>query len=192
QPKNLDDLILAARNCWLQCFDNISSMPTWLSDSLCRVSTGEGFSKRELYRSLDETIISVMRPVMIGSIGPAVRETDLNDRTMKFTLPVIPDQNYKELDAAFDAARPRLLGGLCDAIATALARSPTVEITKKSRMLGACKWVTAASPALGWTPDRYVDAVAHMRAVEHTEELANLRIIPCIRTPLGPHFAGDR
>jgi hypothetical protein len=39
-PKDPRDFSIAARNSWLLIFDNISSLPAWLADCLCTLSTG--------------------------------------------------------------------------------------------------------------------------------------------------------
>lgn len=39
-PKDERDLIVSAFNSWLLVYDNLSSVPAWLSDGLCRLSTG--------------------------------------------------------------------------------------------------------------------------------------------------------
>jgi hypothetical protein len=39
-PREERDLAIAAQNCWLVAYDNLSSMPPWLSDALCRLATG--------------------------------------------------------------------------------------------------------------------------------------------------------
>ena len=41
-PRELRDLAIAARNNWGVGFDNVSSLPPWLSDALCRLATGGG------------------------------------------------------------------------------------------------------------------------------------------------------
>jgi hypothetical protein len=37
-------------------FDNISAIPHWLSDVLCKASTGEAFTKRQLWTDEDSII----------------------------------------------------------------------------------------------------------------------------------------
>lgn len=48
EPKEPRDLAIGAENAWVLGFDNISSLPPWLSDGLCRIATGSGFGTREL------------------------------------------------------------------------------------------------------------------------------------------------
>ncbi len=48
-PREPRDLMVAAQNCWVLALDNISSLPPWLSDYLCRLATGGGLHARTLY-----------------------------------------------------------------------------------------------------------------------------------------------
>jgi energy-coupling factor transporter ATP-binding protein EcfA2 len=73
QPRTEDDLILAARNGALVAFDNLSRINQDMSDALCRLATGAGFSKRRLYSDSDEIIVQVRRPVVINGITDLVR-----------------------------------------------------------------------------------------------------------------------
>jgi hypothetical protein len=56
-PKDQEDLAVATYNGWLIALDNISSLRPWLSDALCRIATGGGLSKRELYSDAEEISI---------------------------------------------------------------------------------------------------------------------------------------
>src|SRR5437868_13535290 len=47
-PRNERDLMIAATNSWAQCFDNLSHIPLWFADALCRLATGGGFATRKL------------------------------------------------------------------------------------------------------------------------------------------------
>ena len=42
-PRDSRDLYIAASNSWVVALDNVSGLPTWLSDDLCRLATGGGF-----------------------------------------------------------------------------------------------------------------------------------------------------
>src|SRR5262249_52876504 len=46
EPREPRDLMIAARNGWVLAFDNLSGLPPWLSDGLCRLATGSGFATR--------------------------------------------------------------------------------------------------------------------------------------------------
>ncbi len=45
-PKNDQTLMIWATNSHVIALDNLSSMPTWLSDAMCRLATGGGYSER--------------------------------------------------------------------------------------------------------------------------------------------------
>ena len=49
-PREDRDLFIAASNGHVLAFDNVSGLPAWISDTLCRLATGGGFAVRQLYR----------------------------------------------------------------------------------------------------------------------------------------------
>src|SRR5436305_262028 len=50
------ELMIAASNSHLLAFDNVSNMPFWLSDALCRLASGGSFAVRKLYSDDDEVL----------------------------------------------------------------------------------------------------------------------------------------
>jgi hypothetical protein len=54
-PRGEHDLVIAANNSWVVALDNLSGLAPWLSDALCRLSTGGGFGTRTLYENDEET-----------------------------------------------------------------------------------------------------------------------------------------
>jgi hypothetical protein len=79
-PRDERDLMIAATNAWLVAFDNLSSLPPWLSDALCRLATDGGFSTRTLYTDSGETLFSAQRPVLINGIEQIATRADLLPR----------------------------------------------------------------------------------------------------------------
>jgi hypothetical protein len=137
EPREARDLMIAARKGWILAFDNLSYLPVWLSDGLCRLATGGGFATRELYSDDDEVIFAATRPVILNGIGEVVSRSDLLDRTILLTLPVIPERkrrDERDLERAFGQARPRILGTLLDAASCALRNRDTVRLSRKPRM----------------------------------------------------------
>lgn len=45
-PREERDLFIAASNGHVLAFDNVSGLPAWISDTLCRLATGGGFPAR--------------------------------------------------------------------------------------------------------------------------------------------------
>ena len=73
-PKDERDAVIAARRQRVLVYDNLSGLPTWLSDVLCRIATGAGFGTRALYTDDEDMVIEVSRPVILTGIGnPVVR-----------------------------------------------------------------------------------------------------------------------
>ena len=149
-PRELRDMAIAAGNTWMLAFDNVSSMPTWISDALCSLSTGSGFRTRELYSDADERIFEGKRPVILNGIGDIVSRPDLLDRCIMHQLPIIPDDRRREeweLNRQFEAARPRILGALLDAVVIALQNHASVRLERLPRMADFATWSVAAERA---------------------------------------------
>src|SRR5262249_30438334 len=58
EPRENRDLAIASNNGWVVALENVSYLPPWLSDALCRLSTGGGFATRTLHTDEDETIFN--------------------------------------------------------------------------------------------------------------------------------------
>ena len=167
-PRNEDDLLIAACSSRVFALDNLSGIPPWLSDALCRLITGGGFSKRKLYSDEDETILEAIRPVMLNGIEDVADRPDLAERCIALTLRPIPEANRRDEDAYwrdFDAVAPRLLGVLLDGVASALARIGEVHLATLPRMADFAKWTAAAEPGLGLASGSIAAAYARNQAL---------------------------
>lgn len=175
EPREERDLMIAANNGWVLCLDNLSNVPPWLSDALCRVSTGGGFATRTLYTDEDETIFDARRPVILTSIEDVGTRSDLLERTLIIDLPTIGEGERRAEKAFwrdFDEARPLILGALLDVVCGALRRLPDVEAkpgADLSRMADFEQWGEAAEGPLGLAPGTFAEAYAASReAANHT------------------------
>ena len=131
-----------------------------------RLSTGGGFSTRELYSDGEEKLFNAMRPILLNGINEVATRSDLLDRTMALTLPTIKNSRRKteaELSRAFQHARPRILGGLLDAVSTALRRVDDVQLDTMPRMADFAVWVVAAEPSLDCASGAFLRAYAANR-----------------------------
>ena len=63
-PREDRDLFIAANNGHVLAFDNVWGLPSWISDTLCRLATGGGFAVRQLYTDQDEVLFDATRPVI--------------------------------------------------------------------------------------------------------------------------------
>jgi hypothetical protein len=159
-PREDRDLFIAATNGHCLVFDNVSSIPPWLSDTLCRLATGGGFATRQLYTDQDETLFEAMRPIILTGIEDFVNRADLADRSIFLRLDPIPEERRRpeaELWAAFDAARPRILGALLAVVSHGIAALPNTRLERLPRMADFAKWATACEGAL-WKPGTFAKA----------------------------------
>ena len=158
--------MIAARNSWTIGLDNLSSLPVWLSDALCRLSTGGGLGTRQLYSDADESLFDVQRPVILNGITSLADRGDLQDRCIPITLPVI-DEDVRRTEGDFwqdfAQAHPAILGGLLDVVSGALRQLPAVKLDRLPRMADFAKRAVAAEKGQGWPPGTFMSAYAENR-----------------------------
>ena len=175
EPREPRDLIIAATNGWAIALDNVSALPVWLSDALCRLSTGGGFSTRELYTDAEETLFDAMRPVLINGIEEVATRGDLADRAVVVTLAPVAETDRmteEEFGAAFEGARAGILGALLEVVSGGLRELPRTRLDRLPRMADFARWVTACEGTLGWEAGAFVRTYTDARraATEATLE----------------------
>ena len=195
EPRSEDDLVLAATNGWVVTLDNVSSLQPWLSDGLCRVSTGGGLGKRRLYSDGDEALFDVARPMILNGIGDIVARPDLLDRSFLVTLPRIEEpQRRREAGfwRNFADAHPRILGALLDAVVVAIREeeSTAAKIGPLPRMADATVWIEAAAPALGWEPGAFLAAYRGNRDDAHDLALESSPIAAAVMALVAKRVTG--
>ena len=160
-PRSEHDLYIAADNAHVVALDSISTLQPWLSDALCRLSTGGGFSTRTLYENREEELFDGMKPVILNGITDVATRPDLLDRALVVTLPSIPEEARKpeaELWREFEQARPAILAALFDAVSGALRTVEGVRLEGMPRMADFAVWATAAEESLGWKSGAFMAA----------------------------------
>jgi hypothetical protein len=151
-PRNETDLFIQAMNGQVLGYDNLSGLSPWVSDALCRISTGGGMSTRKLYTDNGEVIFDGTRPVVLNGIEEIATRSDLMDRAVILTLPAIPPEKRRlesELWRAFDTAHPYILGGLLDAVSLGLRNLAQVHLDESPRMADFARWAVACEPGFG-------------------------------------------
>ena len=149
-PRNERDLYIEAANSHLLAYDNVSAIPLWLSDALCRLSTGGGFSTRRLYTDASEFVIDGARPIILNGISEFITRGDLADRTIFLHVPVIPETRYSTEAAVwtrFECERSRILGALLDAVSTGINSHSDVRVEGLPRMSDFAAWAIACESA---------------------------------------------
>jgi hypothetical protein len=81
-PREERDLFIAAGNGHLLAFDNLSDLPHWISDALCRLASGGSFAVRQFYTDQDEILFQAARPAILNGIEDVITRPDLADRAI--------------------------------------------------------------------------------------------------------------
>ena len=174
EPKEPRDLMIGANAGWVLALDNLSLVPAWLSDALCRLSTGGGFSTRQLYTDDEEVIFDSQRPVIITSIEDVTTRGDLLERSLILSLPPIPEHKRcpeREFWDKFESQRPFIFGALLDALSGTLRELPCVKLSRMPRMADFAVWATACERSLRWPAGSFLSAYDGNRADANTISL---------------------
>ncbi|MES9804974.1 ATP-binding protein [Streptomyces cinereoruber] len=167
-PRDIKSWATQAFNSWALCLDNVSIIPDWLSDALCRAVTGDGIVDRALYTDDDVVVLEFRRVLAMTTIDAGALAGDLAERLMTIELHLIPDHKRREeaeMDAAYAEAHPAILASLFDLLAQVLKVLPDVVLTERPRMADFARILAAVDKVQGWqTLDAYKasarDAVA--------------------------------
>jgi hypothetical protein len=151
-PRDADSWVSAAAGSWVVGIDNVSAMPEWRSDSLCRAVTGDGDVRRRLYTDGDLHVVAFRRVVIITGIDLGAIRGDLAERLLPIELSVIDSSHRLEeadLWPAWEHAHPRILGALLDLVASCQAVAPSVELETRPRMADFARVVACVDRVLG-------------------------------------------
>jgi hypothetical protein len=149
-PREERDLFIAAGNGHLLAFDNLSDIPDWISDALCRLASGGSFAVRQLYTDRDEVLLQAARPIILNGIEELITRPDLADRAIFLTLPHLAEERRraeKEIWDDFKTSQPHILGALFDVASRGLRVLPEVRLEQLPRMADFAVWATACERA---------------------------------------------
>ena len=165
-PRDERDLLVAAVNGRVIALDNLSRVDPILSDALCRLSTGGGFSTRQLHTNREEIVFEATRPIILNGIPMLAERPDLADRAIVIRLRGISEEERRseqEFWEDWTKAWPFVFGAICDGVSRALGRLPSIRLTRSPRLADFARWVTAAEPGLGWDDGRILEAYTDNR-----------------------------
>jgi hypothetical protein len=171
-PREERELMIAANNGHLLAFDNLSGLPAWLSDALCRLASGGSFTVRQLYTDDEEVLFKAARPTTLNGIEDIIGRADLADRAIfLMLLPIGEEQRRSEAELwrEFEPARPGILGALLDATVRGLRTVGSVQLARLPRMADFALWATACETGL-WPAGTFNGAYTANRkaAIERT------------------------
>jgi hypothetical protein len=179
EPKEARDLMIAARNNHLLALDNLSHLPPWLSDALCRLATGGGFATRELYTDDGEVVFDAKRPVLLNGIEEFVTRGDLLERSVLLRLPAIPEDRRVPESVfwrRFADLHPLLLGAVLDRVAGGLRELPSVHLERLPRMADFARWAVACERGAG-EPARFLEAYTANQSAAHQQALEDSPLV---------------
>ena len=122
-PGNLREFLQLAAHHRTVFLDNLSSLPDWLSDSLCRLCTGEGSSKRELYTDDDDIVYNFRGLGGLNGINLVATRSDLLDRAIVLKMEAIASGERlpeKDIWDRFEEIHGHTLGAVFDALVGAI------------------------------------------------------------------------
>jgi hypothetical protein len=189
-PRDMESWVTMAAGSWVVALDNLSDIPSWLSDSICRASTGDGDVRRRLYTDGDYAVFAFRRCVIFNGIDVGALATDLADRTLPIALQPITEadrRNEKAFWADWGDAHPKLLGALLTLAAGVLRRLPETTLDKTPRMADYALVLAAVDAILGTKAlARYADQGKNLAA----ESLSDDPLAAAITRQLTGPFEG--
>ena len=158
--KNQPEFVQQLNHYYVAYYDNIKTIPFWLSDEACKAVTGVGNTKRKLY-SDDDIVYEYKRCLGFNGINIALTEPDALDRTILIEVERIRKE-YRQLesviDAKFEDIRPKLLGYIFDTLVKTLRIKDSIKLNDLPRMADFALWGEAISRAMGYQPLEFINA----------------------------------
>ncbi|WP_305044518.1 hypothetical protein [Geoalkalibacter sp.] len=149
-PRKPDDLdLLLARNFFL-ALDNLSSLMPDVADTLSGVITGAAPQRRKLHSDAELLTLVADLTLCFTSINSLSDRADFLERTLRVQLERIEDDTRQaddDLETAFSAALPEILGGLLSLVAAGLERLPTYRPPRLPRMAQFARLAAAIAEA---------------------------------------------
>ena len=175
--RNTETLAQQLMHNFLTYYDNVSTLPEWLSNDLCRAVTGTASSKRELYTDDDDIIYKYKRPIGFNGINLAATRADLLDRGLIIELERVKPENRRsfeeDIKPELERIKPELLGFIIDTIVKVLELKARggIKLKSMSRMADfeiACEMI---SRCLGYDEGEFIKAYEENKALGTSQVL---------------------
>jgi hypothetical protein len=167
-PRDIKQWAVTASASWAVALDNVSAVPGWLSDTLCKAVTGDGYVDRVLYSDDDVTVLAFRRVILMTSIDPGALAGDLAERLLVIELKPISDSSRRldaEVSADYAESRPAILASLLDLLVLVLGTLPGLSMDRMPRMADFARVLKAVDAVQQWTTlDDYLRATTDVTA----------------------------
>lgn len=154
QPRTEEDWAVGAFNAYGIGLDNVSSMPAWFQDALCKAVTGDALLRRERYSDDGSAALQFRRPIVITTIDPGALQGDVADRLLLVELqPIGRHERMTDAEVSMNAdmIRPGVFGALLDTLVAVLAVLPMINLPEKPRMADFANILAALDQVTGWS-----------------------------------------
>lgn len=182
------DLSISAVHQGMLSFDNVNTaMPDYISDIVCRLTTGQGFRTRELYTNMGEVILKLKRPIIINGINRASYKPDFIDRECPIHLGVMPESRRltdAEIRAKAEMLIPKVRGYLISIIPRAMELYSQVEAELKGklpRMADFVIWAECGIRAMGFPALSFFEAYTEAKHNETVDVARETLLINAIQ-----------
>ncbi|KAA3659373.1 MAG: hypothetical protein DWQ10_08985, partial [Calditrichaeota bacterium] len=175
-PQDLPGFVQLLEHHWALFFDNISTLPYWMSDTLCKAVTGDGFTKRKLFTNDKDIIYAFMRCIGLNGINQVINRPDLLERSILIELDRISEierKPEKVLWQQFEQEKPAIMGGIFNTLVKTLHIMPTIKLQKYPRMADFAVWGCAIAQALGETKEAFLTAYANNMSRQNEQILSD-------------------
>lgn len=157
--KSEDELKVLLANNYVVCLDNANKgVSESYSNILCSAITGAVESRRKLYTTSEQVLLTLRNIVIINGLNAVPRKSDLAQRSLLFELQTIEAKSRKSSSsfwASFNADKPKILGAIFDVLVKAMKIFPTLKIDKRHRMADCYEEMVAISLALGVSQEKF-------------------------------------
>lgn len=160
-PKDVRDLVAVAKNSFVVPFDNLSVLPAWFSDDLCRLALGSsGLGGRGLYTDDSLAAFKASRPVILNGITEFIERNDLSERAIQITLPPISQADRVSESTfweRFEEDLPLMLGVLFDMCSKGIKNKGHAHFKELPRMADFSSFVGGLAQEFNLTPDEWME-----------------------------------
>ena len=189
-PKDGEAWVSAATGSRVVALDNVSAVPEWFSDALCRAVTGDGDVRRRLYSDGDLHVIAFRRAVIVNGIDLGAVRDDLAERLLTVQLERIDEKDRgreSDLEQRWAVAHPRALGALLDLAVQVLAAREDCLPTTLPRMADFAHTLATVDHVLGTTGlQRYREQAGDLAA----DAVDSDPVLKAITTHVAEQFRG--
>ena len=164
-----------------------ASMPDYISDIICRLTTGQGFRTRELYTNMGEVILKLKRSIIINGINRASYKPDFIDRECPIHLGVMPESRRMtdaDIRAKAEALIPKVREFIISIIPKAMELYSQVESElrgKLPRMADFVIWGECGIRAMGFPAMSFYNAYMEAKHEETVDVARDTLIISAIQ-----------